>query len=244
MRRVNLIPMAGAGQRFLDAGYDTPKPLIEVDGTPMAVLAAKSLPTADHWIFICRHEHILEHGIDKMLRHHFPSSEIISVDNLTAGQASTCLLAKNLLRPDDQLTIGACDNAMKYDQAFFELQISRADALIWTFRNNKAVLDNPWAYGWVELDSNEKPIGVSCKKPISDYPLKDHAVIGAFSFRRAESFVLCVEKMIAKNCSINNEFYMDVAMDELMQLGFDVSLMEAPQFFCWGTPQDLECKRS
>jgi len=244
MRKVNLVPLAGAGQRFVDAGYAVPKPLIEVNGEPMVVQAAKSLPAADHWIFICREEHIQEHGIGDELKRHFPEAEIIPIGYLTAGQASTCLLAKNLLRPDDQLTIGACDNAMKYDQALFELQISKADALIWTFRNNKAVLDNPSAYGWVEVDSNEKAIGVSCKKPISDYPLNDHAVIGAFSFRRAESFVLCVEKMIAKNRSINNEFYMDVAMDELIQLGFDVSLMEVLQFFCWGTPQDFEYKKS
>ena len=28
--------MAGQGSRFLNAGYRTPKPLIEVDGLPMA----------------------------------------------------------------------------------------------------------------------------------------------------------------------------------------------------------------
>ena len=244
MRRVNLVPMAGAGQRFVDAGYTVAKPLIKVNGEPMVVQAAKSLPEADHWIFICRKEHLRGNGISDDLKRHFPNPEIISVEYLTEGQANTCLLAKNLLRPDDILTIGACDNAMKYDQVLFEIQISKADALIWTFRNNKAVLDNPSAYGWVEVDSNEKVTRVSCKKPISDYPLNDHAVIGAFSFRRAESFVLCVEKMIAKNRRINNEFYMDVAMDELIQLGFDVFLMEVLQFFCWGTPQDLEYKKS
>jgi len=30
-----LIPMAGAGSRFIDAGYDLPKPLIDVCGKPM-----------------------------------------------------------------------------------------------------------------------------------------------------------------------------------------------------------------
>ena len=57
MRRVNLIPTAGAGQRFVDAGYNVPKPLIEIDGLPMVVQAAKTLPPADKWIFICREEH-------------------------------------------------------------------------------------------------------------------------------------------------------------------------------------------
>ena len=29
-----LIPMAGAGSRFAEAGYDLPKPLIDVNGNP------------------------------------------------------------------------------------------------------------------------------------------------------------------------------------------------------------------
>ena len=33
--RVNLIPMAGDGSRFLKGGYKTPKPLIDVDGLPI-----------------------------------------------------------------------------------------------------------------------------------------------------------------------------------------------------------------
>ena len=70
MRRVNLIPMAGAGQRFVDAGYKVPKPLIEIEGLPMVVKAAKTLPPADQWIFICKEEHIRENGIDKLLNSH------------------------------------------------------------------------------------------------------------------------------------------------------------------------------
>ena len=30
-----IIPMTGIGKRFIDAGYTTPKPLIEVDGKPI-----------------------------------------------------------------------------------------------------------------------------------------------------------------------------------------------------------------
>jgi len=39
--RVNLIPMAGEGQRYVDAGYQIPKPFIEVDGLPMVFVRAK-----------------------------------------------------------------------------------------------------------------------------------------------------------------------------------------------------------
>ena len=81
MRRVNLIPMAGEGQRFVEAGYSIPKPLIDVDGIPMVVRAANSLPDADHWIFICREEHIQDHGIDK-------NFELVPHIGILAGLAS------------------------------------------------------------------------------------------------------------------------------------------------------------
>ena len=240
MRRVNLIPMAGEGQRFIDAGYKTPKPLIDIDGLPMVVWAAKSLPSADLWIFICRESHIKGAKIDKVLTKHFPGAIILSVDKLTEGQASTCLLARDHLRPDDHLTIGACDNGMKYNQESYEQLIKNHDALIWTFRNNPAVLQNPKMYGWVSVDESCRATGVSCKVPISDNPLHDHAVVGTFSFNKAGYFLECTDEMINKNRRINNEFYLDVVLDECVLNGYNVSPFEIDNYICWGTPKDLE----
>ena len=50
MRKVNIIPMAGEGSRFVNQGYKLPKPLIPVNGVPMVVRAAKCLPDADLWL--------------------------------------------------------------------------------------------------------------------------------------------------------------------------------------------------
>ena len=239
MRRVNLIPTAGAGQRFVDAGYNVPKPLIEIDGLPMVVQAAKTLPPADHWIFICRDEHVCEYEIDQKLNRHFPDAKIVHASYLTEGQACTCLLAKEYLYPDDELTIGACDNAVDYNLDTYKEQLSESDALVWTFRNNRAVLRNPKMYGWVEIDQKGQAIKVSCKDPISEQPIKDHAVVGTFSFKRADTFIRCVESMIAKDRRINGEFFMDVALDECIQLGCVVRTVEVQKYVCWGTPKDL-----
>ena len=123
MRRVNLIPMAGEGQRFIDAGYKTPKPLIDIDGLPMVVRAAKNLPLADLWIFICRESHIRAANIDKVLTKHFPGALVLSVDHLTEGQASTCSLAKNRIDPTLPMTIAPCDSGALYDRKNFQKQI-------------------------------------------------------------------------------------------------------------------------
>ena len=242
MRRINLIPMAGAGQRFVDAGITIPKPLIEADGVPMIERAAKSLPPADRWIFVCRAEHLADADLEDRLRELFGEVDIVPVEELTEGQACTCLLAKGLLLEDDQLTIGACDNAMTWEAADFDAAMAgTGDAWIWTFRNNPAVLQDPRMYGWVDVGAGggTRAARVSVKVPISETPMNDHAVIGAFTFRRAGDFVRLAEDMIAANRRINNEFYVDELMNVFVESGKQVEVFEVDRYICWGTPADL-----
>ena len=240
MRRVNIIPMAGEGIRFVNQGYKLPKPLIPINGIPMVVRAAKCLPSADLWIFICKEDHVLNSKIEDILNQYFSSPKIISVDFLTEGQASTCLLAKKYLRPNDILTIGSCDCRMNYDKINYNKKLITSDALVWTFRNNKSVLKNPEMYGWTKLDKIGQVSRVSCKVPISDTPIKDHAITGSFSFRKAEHFLEYCDKTISKNRRINNEFYLDIVLDECIIGGLNVHPFEVDEYNSWGTPSDLE----
>ncbi len=240
MRRVNIIPMAGEGSRFVNKGYKLPKPLITINGVPMVVRAAKCLPDADLWIFICRDNHILSSEIKEILNQYFFSPKIISVDFLTLGQASTCLLAKEYLKPNDIVTIGSCDCRMDYSRTDFNKKLYGSDALVWTFRNNESVLNNPEMYGWVKLDKIGQISGVSCKVPISDKPIKDHAITGSFSFRKADYFLEYCEKTISKNRRVNNEFYLDIVLDECVIGGLNVQTFEVDEYNSWGTPVDLE----
>ena len=240
MRRVNIIPMAGEGIRFVDQGYRLPKPLIPINGVPMVVRAAKCLPDADLWIFICKKDHVLNSSIADTLNQYFSSPKIISVDFLTEGQASTCLLAKQYLRPNDILTIGSCDCKMIYDKTNYNEKLITSDALVWTFRNNKSVVKNPEMYGWTKLDKVGQVSRVSCKVPISDTPIKDHAITGSFGFRKAEHFLEYCNKTITKNRRINNEFYLDIVLDECVIGGLNVQPFEVDEYNSWGTPLDLE----
>lgn len=237
---INLIPMAGAGQRFIDAGYTLPKPLIPIDGVPMVVRAAAALPPADRWIFVCRGEQMSGGHLEQALQRHFPGASLITVDRLTEGQAATCLLAADQLPDATRLTIGACDNSMSYSrERLDDLWRRGADAIIWTFRGNPAVLRNPNAYGWVAVGDDGWATQVSCKVPISDDPIHDHAVIGAFSFRAAAEFLDVARRTIALDRRVNGEFYLDVVLDQAIRDGLRVSVLEVDQYVCWGTPDDL-----
>jgi len=140
--RVNLIPMAGEGQRYVDAGYQIPKPFIEVDGLPMVIRACQALPLADRYIFVCRKSHLEKYPMEEKIKEYIPNAIIVTVDHLTEGQAITCLAARDYIPDDAILTIGASDNDMTFSASEMERLFldEEVDGWIWTFRNNPAVL--------------------------------------------------------------------------------------------------------
>lgn len=237
-----LIPMAGSGSRFKTEGYSLPKPLILVDNEPMIVRATKSLPLGSSHYFVCQKEHLNSWPIESILKSTFINTTVIPINNLTKGQAVTCLIAKKFINNTEELFIGACDNGIIWDKNKFELekQNPNIDAIIWSFRNNPTVLNNPNAYGWAKTDNDNNLIYISCKTQISTKPLNDHAIIGAFWFRQGKNFVAASEQMIKKNITINNEFYVDTIFNEFESLGLKAKIFEAEQYICWGTPTDLK----
>ncbi|MFC4722889.1 sugar phosphate nucleotidyltransferase [Geojedonia litorea] len=238
---INMIPLAGKGSRFVQEGYKNPKPLIEVSGKPIIVQASNFLPSAESNIFICLEDHLKNYPLEKEIRQEFPDSKIISLNQVTEGQACTCELGlegENLEKP---LLIAACDNGMLWNKKRYEelLQDQSVDAIIWSFRNHPSSERNPEMYGWIKT-KGDKVLGVSVKKPISDNPRKDHAIVGTFYFRKGLHFKKALDKMYKKNTRINGEFYVDSCIEELVNIGLNVKVFEIDNYICWGTPNDYK----
>jgi NDP-sugar pyrophosphorylase family protein len=237
-----LVPMAGAGARFAQEGYATAKPLIEVSGVPMIVRAAGSLPKMERITFACRAAQLSDFPLESTLRQRFGSrTQLLPVDQLTEGQACTCLLAKDLLDPEAPLMIGACDNGMVWDEGAFARLIKdpKVDCVVWTFRGFPGARRRPEAYGWVKADAQGWISEISVKKAISARPELDPGVIGSFWFRKASYFIQAAEALVAANQRVNNEFYVDSAINRLVQSGRKARIFDVQRYLCWGTPDDL-----
>ncbi len=238
---LTLIPMAGRGQRFVDAGYTIPKPLVPVSGKPMIVQAAQCLPPSNRYAFVCLQEHLTQYQhIKKTLTQSFQNTRIIAIDSITQGQACTAELGitqQDLVKP---LVIGSCDNGMIWDQEkFYKLRNDKAtDAIVWTFKNHPASKKNPHMYGWVRTTENGTVIDVSVKKPLSARPENDHAIVGTFYFATAALFLQAAQELYKNNIRINNEFYIDSCIGALAKLGYTVKVFEVEHYICWGTPND------
>lgn len=244
-----LIPMAGAGQRFADAGYTVHKPAImTVDRKtgqekPMVVCATADLPgvAADgsNVIYVDRTFH-KEDGVEDTIHAYYPQASFITVDHLTEGQACTCMLAEPYLDPEEPLLIAGCDNGMDIDRKAFDALTKECDCIVFTYRHNEAVLANPNAYGWMIADEDGNITGTSIKKAISDTPMEDPAVVATFWFRKAKVFLEATKKMIAENDRVNQEFYVDQTVKHVLDLGYKAKIFDIDRYVGWGTPADYE----
>lgn len=242
-----LIPMAGEGKRFQDAGYSISKPAIPTydihSGVklPMVVCAARCLPGIEdgNIIFVDRDFH-KEDGTEACIQTYFPKARFLSVSGLTQGQACTCLLAEKWIDGEEELLIAGCDNGMIIDKKKFDSMRENTEIIVFTFRNNEVVLKNPDAYGWMKVDEADNIIGLSIKKALSDTPKNDHAVVSTFWFRHGQQFVTAAKKMIAENDRVNNEFYVDQVLKHALELGYHAKVFEIERYIGWGTPRDYE----
>lgn len=244
-----LIPMAGAGSRFTEEGYKQHKPVIPTtdrrtgEKIPMVVAAVMDVPAdqkdpANKLTFVVRDFHVSE-GVTAEIKEHYPNAEFVVVNELTEGQACTCLLARDTINNDEPLLIAACDNGMVLPNGAFDKISSDADAILFSFRGNEAVLEKPQAYGWINTEGT-KVTGVSVKVPVSETPMNDHAIVGTFWFRKGSDFVKATDAMIEADDRINGEFYVDQVFKYMVEAGLNVQVLEIDRYICWGTPTDYE----
>lgn len=238
-----IMPMAGLGQRFVDAGYDLPKPLIPVDGVPMFVRAVSELPPAERYAFVVHPEHVQRYHIDAEIRRHFADALVIVTPGLTAGQACSVRLACDRLDQHKSVLVAASDNSHLYDAEKFARFVDdeTVAGLIWTYRRDHRVLVRPEAHGWVDVCAGTHEVRkVSCKSRISENPLMDHAVSGCFWFRTVELLREAIDAIISTGETVNGEFYLDSVANPLIRRGHQIGVFEVDKYIGWGTPHDLE----
>lgn len=222
-----LIPMAGDGKRFKDAGYTLPKPMIPIHGKAMIEYVIESLNLPGHYIFLVRREHEKEYEVSKLLKQLRPDCSIIYVDGLTEGAACTCLLAKDLINNDEPLVIASCDQYVKYDAPFFQELMDWYDGVLLTFWANHP----KWSYCKVEKGFVSK---VAEKTVISN-----HGNTGIYAFKKGSDYVKAAETMIQKNIRVNNEFYNALVYNQLIEDKKRIITFDVDSMLGTGTPEDL-----
>ena len=225
-----LIPMAGRGKRFEDAGYSFPKPLIDINGKTMIQIIIENLNFSAEHILICQKEHYEKYALKELFDLITPNCKIIQVSEITEGAACTALLSKESINNDEELIIANSDQWVNWNNQHFLsfLRDNDADGGIVTFYSTHP----KWSF--VKLDDEGKVTIVAEKKPISNI-----ATVGIYYFKKGKYFVEAAEQMIGKNIRTNNEFYIAPVYNEMIQSNKKILNYPIAEMRGLGTPEDL-----
>lgn len=232
-----VIPMAGRGSRFAEAGFLDPKPLIRFGGKPMVQWVVENItPLRPHrFIFICLEDHLKEHpGLASTLRAICSGCEIVGLPGVTEGAAATVLAARHLIDNKQPLMIANSDQYVEtaIDGYLDILDKEHADGLIMTFHSD----DPKWSYARTRDDGTIREVVE--KKVVSNM-----ATVGIYNFRQGSDFVSAAEAMIARDLRVNGEFYVAPAYNLLIERGHKIvpGRLTSGSRVMWGlgTPSDL-----
>lgn len=226
-----LIPMAGKGSRFTDAGYVFPKPLIEVKGKPMIQVVYENLNIEANFIFIVQKEHYEKYNLQYMLNLVAPGCQIVQTDKVTEGAACTTLLAKKLIDNENPLLIVNSDQFIEWNsnEVMYAFSNDQIDGGILTFESSHP----KWSYAKVGDSGFVEEVAE--KKVISN-----QATVGAYFWSHGHDYVKYAKRMIKKDIRTNNEFYVAPVFNEAIQDGKKIRVKQVEKMWGIGDPQSLE----
>jgi NDP-sugar pyrophosphorylase family protein len=229
-----LITMAGAGQRFRDAGYTVPKFAIEARGETLFWWSLRSLArftaAGSRVVFVGRQEDALSPFLARECeRLGLRDTTLIELPGPTDGQATTARCALRTIPSDSPLLIYNIDTYVEPEA--LDPEAVTGDGWIPCF----AGPGTHWSF--VALDADGRAREVREKQRISP-----HATIGLYYFASAGLFAHAYEHFYAGGHREAGERYIAPLYNQLIAEGRDVRIVEVPAsaVHVLGTPAEVE----
>ena len=230
-----VIPMAGDGTRFKNAGYTVTKPLININNIPMIKWVINNITSLNEELqsrieyHICVRQEWVEalKDINNIIIH--------PIEKLTEGPACTVLTVQNIINKDtNPLLIVNSDQFLEWSfDDFIDACINPEwDGCISTFYQPDKN-DTKWSFADVNADGYVT--NVAEKKYISS-----NATTGLYYWKNGSDFIKFSNDMIVENNRVNNEFYVGPVYNYAINSGHKIRIFECKKMWGLGTPSDLD----
>lgn len=227
--------MAGEGSRFVKAGYEKPKPFINIQGKPMIVRVIENLQLPEaRFILIGRKSHLeAEREIVSKIESKY-NATFIGIDKLTEGTACTILFARSFINNETPLLIANSDQIVDISMSEFvnDCATRELDGSILTFKDLER--NRKWSFA----KTNDSGLVLEVKEKV---PISDIATVGIYLFKRGKDFVDSAIDMFINNDRVNNEFYTCPIYNYMILRSKKIGVynISQSQMHGIGTPEDL-----
>ena len=241
-KTAHVVPMAGRGQRFVDAGFSVPKPLIPVAGAPMIARALGFLPVPSRRVLVAQAEHARDTAFLRTVRALPAPTEIVTLDAVTDGQATSAHLGVAKVERDTPVLVAPCDAGYTYDlDALVALERGDGpDLAVFSARDHLPARWRPAMYGWLATDATKRARAVAVKEIVPNVDLaQQEALTGTFWFKSRALYDELYDALRASGERVRGEFYVDTVARQAVARGLDVRAFTVRKFIPWGTPEEL-----
>ncbi|MCJ8344679.1 NTP transferase domain-containing protein [bacterium] len=235
-----VIPMAGHSRRFTQAGYETPKPFIMIDGRPMIQRVCEMFDDQDHFIFVAQEKHLQKNKYYQILKNLMPNSKIIAIKEHEKGPVFSTLYAEESIDQTQGLIISYCDFYQEWDYRQYLRDIHSYDGGIATFRGFHAASFGDTFYAYLKANSQMEMLELREKASFTDQRRDEHASSGVYSFANWGIFKKYADELLNSEMKLGSEYYVSLIYNLMVRDQCKVKLHEISKFICWGTPEDLE----
>lgn len=231
-----IIPMAGNGSRFREAGYSTPKPFLPLGSRAMISQVIQNVAEKDWSVFpimLPEHFPLFQYELESGLRD-VANICPVCIHGQQTGALTTVLAFRQYFENDEPLVIANSDQWIEFmsigDKRVWFDRANSGENTIMTFKSG----ESRWSYA--QLDETGHVVRVAEKKVISPW-----ATTGVYSFRSGRDFCKYADQLVENNDRTNGEFYLAPVYNYIAKEQ-PVRTLEV-QMYGLGIPQDYEINK-
>ncbi|MDB3945467.1 NTP transferase domain-containing protein [Gammaproteobacteria bacterium] len=241
-----IIPMAGVGQRFVDAGFTEIKPLIDIEGVPAIVHIVEMFGEGNDFVFVCNKDHQDTTPLDQVLNDTCPTGKVVWMDSHKKGPVYSTLSALDYVDDGEEVFVNYCDliNRWSFSDLVCEARELNYDGALSAFRGFHPVslghTDDPSrpAFAHMRVNGRNECLEVAEKRAFTDNRLNEFSSAGGHYFSRGRYLKKYFNEAIQKDIQVNGEYYVSLVFNLMIEDGLKVKVHEIDQHIGFGTPED------
>lgn len=237
-----IVPMAGQGQRFVDAGYKSPKPLIKVGGRYIIDYVMDMFDKEnDDFVFICNEDHLATTDMWDILHGLVEHCRVVSMPSHKLGPVHTVLAAQNFIKDDEPLLISYCDNPVIWNYDYFKayVDINDVDSCIVSHTGFHSHTLSTNLYAYSKTDKMGRVYAIKEKACYTDNRFNEHASSGFYYYKKGSLVRKYFNQFIQEGVTHNGEFYVTLVANLLIRDGLTVFSYVNDKTLAWGTPNEV-----
>ena len=238
-----IIPMSGFGERFRRKGYDIPKPLISVEGSPIIAHVLGMFPGEHNVILVCNEEHLdnKQYRMKEIIQEHCPHARIESIAPHKRGPIHAVQQIESSIDPDAPTIVNYCDFTCYWSWSDFKQSVmdSQCAGAIPAYKGFHPHSLGKTNYAYLR-ESQGVVSGIREKQPWTDNRMEEYASSGTYYFANGKLMLEAFHATVQNELHVASEYYVSLAYRHLLEKNLPVTVYPLQHFMQWGTPEDLE----